>query len=295
MKPFYGMIAAAGALWGLLSLFFEVLSAAGLTAPQAVGVRTVCAAAVIWAWLLVCDRQALRLKTWRHLWYFVGTGMVSLAFFNSCYFACMERSTIGLAALLLYTAPVFVMLFSAVLFGEPLTGRKLGALALTVIGCGLATGAFSGGFNVRPAALAFGLASGVGYALYTVFGKFALRDYDSRTVTAYTMLFAAIGVLPVSQPSRAVDIVFSAPQTVLMALGGGVLCTVLPYLLYTKGLTRVDAGKASVIACVEPVVAALVGMLVFSEPADPGRIAGMALVLAAIAVLNLPHREHVQQ
>lgn len=288
MKQYYAMIAAAGALWGLLSLFFEVLSAAGLTSPQAVGVRTACAAVVMWLWLFVRDRRALKLKTWKHLWYFVGTGMISLAFFNSCYFACIERSTIGLAALLLYTAPVFVMLFSAVLFGEKLTGRKVGALALTVVGCGLATGAFSGGLSVHPAALAFGLASGIGYALYTVFGKFALRDYDSRTITAYTMLFAAIGVLPISQPVQAARIVFSSPQTVIMALCGGVLCTVLPYLLYTKGLTRVDAGKASIVACVEPVVAALVGMLLFGEPLDVGRLGGMALVLAAIVLLNLP-------
>ena len=118
MKQYYAMIAAAGALWGLLSLFFEVLSAAGLTSPQAVGVRTACAAIVMWLWLFVRDRRALKLKTWKHLWYFVGTGMISLAFFNSRYFACIERSNIGLAALLLYTAPVFVMLFSAVLFGE---------------------------------------------------------------------------------------------------------------------------------------------------------------------------------
>ena len=95
MKQYYAMIAAAGALWGLLSLFFDM-----------------------WLWLFVRDRRALKLKTWKHLWYFVGTGMISLAFFNSRYFACIERSNIGLAALLLYTAPVFVMLFSAVLFGE---------------------------------------------------------------------------------------------------------------------------------------------------------------------------------
>lgn len=147
---------------------------------------------------------------------------------------------------------------------------------------------------MHPAALAFGLASGIGYALYTVFGKFALRDYDSRTITAYTMLFAAIGVLPISQPVQAARIVFSSPQTVIMALCGGVLCTVLPYLLYTKGLTRVDAGKASIVACVEPVVAALVGMLLFGEPLDVGRLGGMALVLAAIVLLNLPISHHTR-
>ena len=91
--------------------------------------------------------------------------------------------------------------------------------------------------------------------------------------SAYTMLFAAIGVLSTLQPVQAARLVFSSPQTVIMALCGGVLCTVLPYLLYTKGLTRVDAGKASIVACVEPVVAGLVGR---------------AFVLAAIVLLNLP-------
>ena len=288
MKKSYVRIAAAGALWGLLSLFFGVLSAAGLTSPQAVGVRTVCAAVVLWVWLLVRNPRALRLKRLSHLWYFVGTGMVSLAFFNSCYFICIERSTIGLAALLLYTAPVFVMLFSAVLFGEHLTRRKLVALVLTVLGCGLATGALTGGLSVAPDALAFGLASGIGYALYTIFGKFALRDYDSQTITAYTMLFASLGILPLAQPVAAARIVFSSPSMAVMAISGGVLCTVLPYLLYTKGLKQVDAGRASIIACIEPVVAALVGMAWFGEPLVWGRVAGMALVLLAIALLNLP-------
>lgn len=91
--------------------------------------------------------------------------------------------------------------------------------------------------------------------------------------SAYTTLFAAIGVLSTLQPVQAARLVFSSPQTVIMALCGGVLCTVLPYLLYIKGLARVDAGKASVVACVEPVVAGLVGR---------------ALVLAAIVLLNLP-------
>lgn len=288
MKKSYAMIAAAGALWGMLSLFFKILSAAGLTSPQAVGVRTVSAALVLWLYLFVCDRQALRLKKWTHLWYFVGTGMISLAFFNSCYFACIDRASIGVAALLLYTAPAFVMLFSAVLFGEKLTGRKLAALALAVAGCGLATGAFAGRLSLSVSALLFGLGSGVGYALYTIFGKFALRDYSSVTITAYTMLFAALGVLPIAQPVQAARIVFSSPVMVLAALAGGVLCTVAPYLLYTKGLEQVDAGKASIVASVEPVVAALVGVLFFQEGLRADKLAGMALVLGAIALLNLP-------
>lgn len=290
MKQAYGQIAAAGVLWGLLSLFFKLLSAAGLTAPQAVGVRTAVAALTLWGYLLIRDRAALRLKRLRHLWYFVGTGMISLAFFNSCYFACIDRASIGVAALLLYTAPAFVMLFSAVLFGEKLSARKLAALALAIAGCGFATGAFAGGLTLSVPALLLGLGSGIGYALYTIFGKYALRDYDSTTITAYTMLFAALGVLPISQPMQAAAIVCSSPVHLLAALAGGILCTVAPYLLYTRGLAHVDGGRASILASIEPVVAALVGILCFHEPLSRDRTLGMALVLGAITLLNLPVR-----
>lgn len=291
MRKSYAMIAAAGVLWGLLSLFFKVLSAVGMTAPQAVGVRTAVAACALWLYLAVRDPAALRLKSPKHLWYFVGTGMVSLAFFNSCYFACIERATIGVAALLLYTAPAFVMLFSAVLFGERLTARKLAALVLAVAGCGLATGAFEGRLSLSLTALLFGLGSGVGYALYTIFGKYALRDYSSTTITAYTLLFAALGVAPFAQPVQALRLAVSSPAALLAALMAGVLCTVAPYLLYTRGLARVDAGRASILASIEPVVAALVGVLFFHEGLRADKLAGMALVLGAIALLNLPARE----
>lgn len=136
-----------------------------------------------------------------------------------------------------------------------------GALALTVVGCGLATRAFSGGLSVHSVWLRVSAT------------HFIPSLENSPCAIMYTMLFAAIGVLSTLQPVQAARLVFSSPQTVIMALCGGVLCTVLPYLLYTKGLTRVDAGKASIVACVEPVVAGLVGR---------------ALVLAAIVLLNLP-------
>lgn len=142
-----------------------------------------------------------------------------------------------------------------------------GALALTVVGCGLATRAFSGGLSVHSVWLRVSATHFIP----------SLENSPCAIMipapSAYTMLFAAIGVLSTLQPVQDARLVFSSPQTVIMALCGGVLCTVLPYLLYTKGLTRVDAGKASIVACVEPVVAGLVGR---------------ALVLAAIVLLNLP-------
>lgn len=141
-----------------------------------------------------------------------------------------------------------------------------GALALTVVGCGLATRAFSGGLSVHSVWLRVSATNFI-----PSLENSPLRDYDSRTIGLYYAVCSHRCFVHLA--AGAGRLVFSSPQTVIMALCGGVLCTVLPYLLYTKGLTRVDAGKASIVACVEPVVAGLVGR---------------ALVLAAIVLLNLP-------
>lgn len=288
MKKNYFLIALAGVLWGMLTLVFKTLNAAGITALQAVFVRNGIAAALLWAALAVRKPSALRLKKPVHLLYFVGTGMLSLAFFSACYYTCIASAGVGVAALLLYTAPAFVMLLSALLFHEALTARKLLALLLTIVGCGLVTGALAGGLTLTPAALVFGLLSGFGYALYTIFGKFALRDYDSLTITAYTVLFAALGVLPFCQPGQALAVLCSSPALLLTGVASAVLCTIVPYLAYTRGLTTVEGGRASIIASVEPVVAAVIGFVFFQEGMPASKLLGMALVLFAILLLNLP-------
>lgn len=279
------MIAAAGVLWGLLSLFFRFFTELGMDAIQAVCIRNSAAAVLMAAVLAVKSPGSLRLKRPAHILYFVGTGMVSLAFFNVCYFLCIELAGVSVAALLLYTAPAFVMVLSAPLFGERMSGRKLGALALTVLGCGCVTGALGGGVSVSWKAVAIGLGSGLGYALYTIFGKFALRDYESVTITAYTVLFAALGTLPLSRPAEMLAMIDS-PKAALLCVASGLFCTVAPYLLYTKGLEGVESGQAAILATVEPVVAAMVGIFVFRETATIGKLTGIALILISILIMS---------
>jgi drug/metabolite transporter (DMT)-like permease len=121
----------------------------------------------------------------------------------------------------------------------------------------------------------------VGYALYSIFGKLALRRYRALTVTIYTFVFAAAAVLPVSGlwEQRAL---FASWQVWMYVLGLGLLSTVLAYLLYTVGLAYVETGRAAVTATLEPLVAAAAGAVVFGETLTPWQLAGMALVLAAV-------------
>lgn len=101
----------------------------------------------------------------------------------------MQQTSLAVAALLLYTAPVFVMLMSLLCFGEAFTRTKALALLLTFSGCACVTGVFGSSLTLTLSGLLYGLGSGFGYALYSIFGKYAVRKYSSLTITAYTFIW----------------------------------------------------------------------------------------------------------
>ena len=280
----YLSIISGACLWGLIALFFKFLSACGFSPLQVVTLRVLVAALLMTAIILKIDPGLLKIR-WRDSWLFIGTGLLSLVFFNYCYFRAIDGSSISIAVLLLYTAPVFVMLLSLILFGEKFTGRKMLALLATFCGCGLITGIFASKLALTAEAFAFGLASGFGYALYSIFGKLALRRYSTLTITAYTFYFATLGALPLADPQQLFTLL-SDWRAAAGALAIALICTVAPYLLYTRGLQDVDAGQASILATLEPLVAAAVGIFVFGEEVPAAKILGMALILASIFILN---------
>ena len=152
-------IILAAALWGVIGVFFNLLSGLGFTQMQVVAIRSATAAAALGLYLLVRDRPLFRVRL-RDCWCFVGTGVFSLVFFNWCYFTAMELTSLAVAAVLLYTAPMFVMLFSALLFREPIGPRKVVALAMTFAGCLLVAGGFGSGGAVSPRGFFVGLGAG---------------------------------------------------------------------------------------------------------------------------------------
>lgn len=279
------LILLAAACWGMIGVFSRALSAAGATPIQITAVRCVIVAALLTAFLLIKDRSLLRVRL-RDLWMFFGTGICSFLFFNLCYFYTQSQTSLSAAAILLYTSPFFVMLISAAVFREKLTAAKIIALFVAFGGCVLITGVLGGGAKVPLIAIITGVGSGLGYGLYSIFGKLALRRYDILTVTAYTFIFAGVGAVPFSSPATLCGMIFSDGKLVLCALLLGVMCTLTPFVLYTKGLSGIDSGKAAVIAYAEPAVATLVGAAVFHEPITLAKTAGILLVLAAILILG---------
>lgn len=125
---------AAASLWGFIGLFSYILMFYGFSPVQVIAVRTIAGALFMTAFLLVRSPALLKINL-LDIWMFIGTGIISVVLFNLFYLITFSLSSLSVAVMLLYTAPVFVMLLSVLLFKERLTKGKLLALASTVTGC----------------------------------------------------------------------------------------------------------------------------------------------------------------
>lgn len=282
-------VLSAGCLWGCIGIFLNLLAKAQIYSLQAVALRVVVTAVFYVLFLLVKDPAALKIRL-RDIWIFAGSGICSVVFFSWCYFNAIRESSMGVAAVLLYTAPIFVMLMSALFFREKMTVKKGIALLLAFGGCCLVSGVLGGG-ELTSRALLFGLGAGFGYALYSIFGVLGLRKYSSLTVTAWSFIMAALAMLPLTD----FGVLYWGLQTKEGLLGGIGICIfncILPYFLYTKGLQGMEAGKASTLATVEPVVAAVLGIVLYHEEVTLQKTAGIILVLGAVVLLQVKVPEH---
>ena len=278
-------VLAAGVLWGCISLFVRQLDAYGLSSMDIASVRMFVAALFMFVVVLVKDRNLFRIRL-RDLWMFAGTGIVSVMLFNVCYFTCITMSEASIAVVLLYTSPLFVMLMSALFFKEKVTKRKIVALVLTFSGCALVAGLLGGSFVLPPLALVAGIASGFFYATYSIFGRVALERYDTLTVTFYTFVMGSLAGLVLGDPVKIAALAIDSPSTIAWYLGLGILCTLLPYLLYTAGLKYLETTKAAIFATVEPLVGSVLGIFAYGESVGVQKILGIVFILAAVVLAN---------
>lgn len=275
----------AGTLWGSMGLFVRKLNAVGLYALDIVQLRIAVSLVLVGLYLLIFARDKLRVRL-RDLWYFAGTGIVSLLLFSWCYFSGMQEASLSVMAVLLYTSPAFIVLLSVLLFRETLTRQKLLALVLTFTGCCLVSGLGSGS-AVSMKGLLLGLGSGFFYALYSIFSRYAIeRGYGSWTITFYTFLFCLLASAPLAHWGLIAQALSSDASVPVYALLMGLLTGFLAYIFYTKGLEGMESSRAGILASVEPVVGTIIGTLVFHEPLPVQSVLGIALVLGGIVVLS---------
>ena len=276
----------AGISWGVsLGIFARYMTAFGFTAMQISAVRTTISAITFILLALITDRGAFKLEI-KDSWIFLCSGFISVTLFCWCYFTATANCSLAVAGILQYTAPIWVVALSAIVFKEPITKVKGCAMAVAILGSALVSGITEGVGNVSVLGLTAGALSGIVYGLYTIFTRFAVPKYRTMTINLYTFIVASVSALLMAGPARTVTAV-CAPEVLPTAVIGGIMCAALPYYLYNKGMETLDNGKASILATIEPVIAVMVSVFFFKEPLSLAAFIGIVLILGAVLAIAL--------
>lgn len=252
--------------------------------------RALIAFMMLLAYLLLARRSALRI-TLRDVPFLAFFGVAGLAMVHFTYFKTISLTSVATAILLEYLAPVIVLIIAVTLLGDRFTWSLPAAVVLSVSGCALVVGAIGGtGLAVSPEGLAWGLASAVFFAGYTLMGRWAAHRYSSWTLLTYGLGAATLFWF----------IVLGGPAPVLRALSDGptlvavtfvaFVSTVVPFGAFLKALRHIRATEASVTSTLEPVIAAIAAWALLGERLTIIQLVGGVLVIAAIFVAQIKSR-----
>lgn len=272
----------ASVLWGSMGIVTRYTASLGFHTRQTAAVRICSAMLILVLFLFITDRKKLKIN-FKDLKWFIGTGAGSLFINNLTYAETVQRASLSVAVVLLYTAPIFVMLMSVFFFKEKLTAQKIFSLILALTGCVLVVGLSDANVGEHVGVtLLIGLCAGFSYSLYSIFGKVLMEKYHSLTVTVYTFIIASICTFIISEPLSMFQIIGENLSSMPLVIIGSVITLGLPYLCYSIGLKYVESSRASIIATFEVVAASLFGVILYGETLDMFNIIGIVCVISAI-------------
>ena len=283
----YALIMLSGILWGTIGLFVKVLDAKGSTSEYTTFMRMFFAFLLLFAITLAKEGTASFRIGRNTLISCALLGFVSMSLNNLCYTNAVNRLGMSLAAAILYMAPIFTSIQSKLFFHEKVGRNKLIALAFNVIGCVLAaTGGRLSLEGVSVIGLLFGIGAAFAYSTQNIFGRLATDEASPFVVATYNFFFAAAFTLVVARPFSTIDDPFD-PQLLIWGLLFGLIPTTIAYLLYFAGIQGLtETSKVPVFCSLELVVATVLGAVLFSENLPPASLAGTALILVSIMLMN---------
>ena len=279
------LIILAGTCWGVISIFINYLSAAGLGEMQISFLRQLFAVLVFALIILIRDRSKFRIPA-KDLGLLMLVGLVNGVMFNFLYFYTIVHSRASIAVVLLYTSPVFVIILARIFFKEKITRNKFIALLLTVVGCVFVTGVLGEGYTPPAAAILTGVLTGLAYALNNILTSAAVKKNDPLTVTMYTLLFSFLFLIPFSGLNSLTGLCRTNPLILVVAFLMCLVTAVFAQYFFSVGLGLIESGKAAIYGATEPIVGSLVGIFLFHEESNLMKITGIIMVIAAILIIG---------
>lgn len=275
------LVSAIG--FGTLGIFGVLAAREGISIPSVLALRFSLATVLVWA--VLWYRGRFRFLRGRTLGIAFALGAFGYATQSSLYFLGLEFMTAGLVAIVLYTYPAIVVCFLAVFHPDRVTTILLVALGLSIGGVALITGADPAGADPRGVAVVLG--SALAYSGYIMVSQRMLVTVDAEILTAFVLPAAALSFVVIGAGTESLAV----PATVTgwsVVLAIAIVATVIPVLTFFAGITKIGAGRASIISTAEPGVTVALGMLVLGEPVTLVTVVGGTLVVVGVILI---HRE----
>jgi drug/metabolite transporter (DMT)-like permease len=214
-------------------------------------------------------------------------GVLGVAGSNYFYYYAIQVTNVATAIVLQYTAPIWVLMYMVARRLQRPTLPRLFAVGLALLGIALITGIVGGQLRISTIGILAAEIAALAFAYYNVAIPPLLQRHDRWKVLAWLLFGAAIFWLVVNPPWRFPHL--SGEQW-------GFLCVfaltsvLLPFSFYIAGLQHLDATRAIVTSCLEPVFSIVLAAVALGESVSPLQIAGVVVVLAATVLIQLPDR-----
>jgi drug/metabolite transporter (DMT)-like permease len=226
--------------------------------------------------------------SWRDILLAALAGQLGYWFASYTDFKGLETLSPQFERLILFTYPLFVVLFGAAFFGLPFRRRSLAAFAVSYAGLMLI---FLTDVSTHGAAVAVGaawvLSSAVAFALYQLFAKPLIGRLGAPLFTSVSMSAAAFGVVGQFLATRPLTDLAVSPWAFQVAVMVAIGATVLPTYVMNAALSKISAQANAVIGTLSPVVTLVLAVLILGETVTPADLAGTVLVLGGIGLFTL--------
>lgn len=218
-------------------------------------------------------------------------GMLGVAVSNYFYYVAIQKTSVAIAIILQYTAPVWVLIYVVARGQQKLSMQKVAAVAVAIAGIALTIG-IVGANSASPLRLnSYGLLAALvasfSFAFYNVGGHRILARYDRWRVLTWTLASAAAFWLVVNPPWKVVAADYTLAQWGFLFVFS--MVSVLgSFSLYFLGLQYLEPTRAIITSCLEPVFSILLAAALLGEGVRPIQTLGIVLVLSAIVIVQLP-------
>ena len=230
---------------------------------------------------LRADRSALRVIA------IAGVGQTLVAVVSLSALQFIPAATLSF---LFYTFPAWVAIIARVRHSEPLTRKRLFALALSLGGVFVMVGS-PGTATLHPAGVALALTAALLYAIYIPVIASLQRGHGPLATSTYMSLGAAVVIAGAAAFRGEFGVAMALPAW-YASIGLALISTVGAFLLFLRGLAVLGSVRTAIISTVEPFTTALLAARVLQQPLTFAVLAGGALIAAAVVLLQLPTPEN---